>query len=91
MNILCHPKRGFLEKGEQVGVWIESDQVIRVANVTRLLEKWDIPERKLEREWSAYAYLSLDQKQQYRQLKNCCSLVCWGATWDPWRAKAKTY
>ena len=35
---MCHLKKGFLKEGDQVCVRIESDQGLRVAKVTRLLE-----------------------------------------------------
>ena len=37
MTVLGHLKRGFLEKGEKVCVYTESDFGIRVAKVTRLI------------------------------------------------------
>ena len=38
LTVLGHLKRGFLDKGEQVCVYTESDFGLRVAKVTRLLE-----------------------------------------------------
>ena len=37
MTVLGHLKRGFLEKGEQLCVQTDSEQVLRVSKVTSLL------------------------------------------------------
>ena len=50
----------------------------------------DRPEHKPDNKLRAYTYPSSDQKQLYRYIEDCCSLVFQGSTPDPKRAKAKT-